>query len=102
LETDGELSEFYMHRTGHSIGIDVHDVGTYKKDDYEKTFVSGMVITVEPGIYINNDDKINPIYRNIGVRIEDDVLVTNDGNKVLTESLVKEIKDIELIMNNQI
>ena len=61
-----------------------------------------MVITVEPGIYINNDDKINPIYRNIGVRIEDDVLVTNDGNKVLTESLVKEIKDIELIMNNQI
>jgi len=59
-----------------------------------------MVITVEPGIYINNNDKINPAYHNIGIRIEDDVLVTDNGNTVLTGSLVKEINDIESIMKN--
>jgi Xaa-Pro aminopeptidase len=100
LKAQGELSEFYMHRTGHWIGIDVHDVGTYTNNGEDRVFESGMVITVEPGIYINNNDKINPMYRNIGIRIEDDVLVTNNGNKVLTGSLVKEIKDIESMMNN--
>jgi Xaa-Pro aminopeptidase len=59
-----------------------------------------MVITVEPGIYIGNNDKINPIYHNIGVRIEDDVFVTDNGNTVLTADLIKEITDIESIMNN--
>ena len=100
LERDGELSQFYMHGTGHWIGLDVHDVGNYKVDNNNRVFLSGMVITVEPGIYIGNNDKINPAYHNTGVRIEDNVLVTDNGNTVLTGSLVKEVKDIESIMNN--
>jgi Xaa-Pro aminopeptidase len=100
LESDGDLSQFFMHGTGHWIGLDVHDVGDYKLKDEHRTFQKGMVITVEPGIYIGNNDKINPIYHNIGVRIEDDVFVTDNGNTVLTADLIKEITDIESIMNN--
>ncbi len=101
LQAEGELSQFYMHGTGHWIGLDVHDVGKYKDNDKHREFTPGMITTVEPGIYIRSDDKIDPIYHNIGVRIEDDVLVTEDGNTVLTRSLVKEIKDIESIMQLQ-
>jgi Xaa-Pro aminopeptidase len=100
LDRNGDLSQFYMHGTGHWIGLDVHDVGEYKYKESPRKFQSGMVITVEPGIYINNNDKINPAYHNIGIRIEDDVLVTDNGNTVLTGSLVKEINDIESIMKN--
>jgi Xaa-Pro aminopeptidase len=93
------LSKFYMHGTGHWLGMDVHDVGTYQHNKQHRLFEKGMVITVEPGIYIRKDDKINPIYNDIGIRIEDDVLVTETGHNVLTGNLIKTINDIEALMN---
>ncbi|MDB3869600.1 aminopeptidase P N-terminal domain-containing protein [Candidatus Thioglobus sp.] len=93
------LSNFYMHGTGHWLGMDVHDVGKYQHNQQHRKFEEGMVITVEPGIYIRKDDKINPIYHGIGIRIEDDVLVTNAGNTVLTEQLAKTIDEIETLMS---
>jgi len=96
------LTEFYMHKTGHWIGLDVHDVGEYKIDNDFRDFEEGMVTTVEPGIYIRKNDKIDPKYWNIGIRIEDDVLVTIDGHHVLSKSAVKEIKDIEYLMSQNI
>ena len=96
------LSEFYMHKTGHWLGLDVHDVGEYKIDNDFRDFEEGMVTTVEPGIYIRKNDKIDPKYWNIGIRIEDDVLVTIDGHHVLSKSAVKEIKDIEYLMSQNI
>jgi Xaa-Pro aminopeptidase len=101
LQADGDLSQFYMHGTGHYLGLDVHDVGAYQKNDQHRHYEPGMVTTVEPGIYIRKDDKINPIYWGIGIRIEDDVLITNIGNKVLTGALVKEIDDIESLMREK-
>jgi len=101
LQADGDLSQFYMHGTGHYLGLDVHDVGAYQKNDQHRQYEPGMVTTVEPGIYIRKDDKINPIYWGIGIRIEDDVLITNNGNKVLTGALVKEIDDIESLMREK-
>jgi len=97
-----DLSEFYMHKTGHWLGLDVHDVGEYKIDNDFRDFKEGMVTTVEPGIYIRKNDKINSKYWNIGIRIEDDVLVTKDGHKVLSSSAVKEVKDIENLMSQNI
>jgi len=96
------LSEFYMHKTGHWIGLDVHDVGEYEINNDFRDFEEGMVTTVEPGIYIRKNDKIDSKYWNIGIRIEDDVLVTKDGNHVLSKSAVKEIKDIEYLMSQNI
>ncbi|MEJ6559363.1 MAG: M24 family metallopeptidase, partial [Candidatus Thioglobus sp.] len=74
-------------------------VGKYQINKQHRVFEKGMVITVEPGIYIRKDDKINPIYHDIGIRIEDDVLVTNTGNTVLTEQLAKTIDEIETLMS---
>jgi Xaa-Pro aminopeptidase len=88
-----------MHNTGHWLGLDVHDVGEYKTDDDYRCFEECMVMTVEPGIYIRKNDKIDSKYWGIGVRIEDDILVTADGYKILSNSVVKEIEDIEHIMN---
>ena len=93
------LSKFYMHGTGHWLGMDVHDVGKYQINKQHRVFEKGMVITVEPGIYIRKDDKIDPIYHNIGIRIEDDVAVTDQGNTVLTGSLIKTINEIEALMS---
>ena len=101
LQANGDLSQFYMHGTGHYLGLDVHDVGAYQKNDQHRQYETGMVTTVEPGIYIRKDDKINPIYWGIGIRIEDDVLITNNGNTVLTGALVKEIDDIESLMREK-
>jgi len=101
MNEDLPLKEFYMHNTGHWLGLDVHDCGQYKLNDEHRVFAAGMIMTVEPGIYIRKNDKIDPMYWNIGIRIEDDVLITESGNKVLTQSLVKEIDDIEHLMNNQ-
>ncbi len=89
---------FYMHKTGHWLGLDVHDVGDYKLDGEWRTLEPGMVITVEPGIYVSPSDDIDKKWWNIGIRIEDDVLITENGNDVLTEVLVKEIDDIEAFM----
>ena len=100
LIKDGAYQQYYMHRTGHWIGMDVHDVGDYKVGDEWRMLESGMVTTVEPGIYINGSRKIPKAFRNIGIRIEDDVAVTNKGPDVLSKGLVSDPDDIESLMNS--
>jgi len=100
LIKDGAYREFYMHRTGHWIGMDVHDVGDYKVGDEWRLLESGMVTTVEPGLYIPNSRKVPKKWRNIGVRIEDDVAVTSNGPDVLTKGLAKEPDAIEALMQH--
>ncbi len=91
--------KFYMHRTGHWLGMDVHDVGDYKVDDQWRVLEPGMVLTIEPGLYIMPDDEdVEPKWRGIGVRIEDDVVVTETGRKVLTSAVPKTVKEIEALM----
>lgn len=91
--------QFYMHGTGHWLGMDVHDVGAYKKDNDWRHYEEGMVVTVEPGLYISPDDEsVDVKWRGIGIRIEDDVVVTADGPKVLTSSVVKTVEEIEQLM----
>lgn len=90
--------QFYMHKTGHWLGLDVHDVGDYKLNGEWRTLEPGMVLTVEPGLYISPAENVDPKWWNIGIRIEDDVLVTADGCEVLTAGVVKEIADIEALM----
>jgi Xaa-Pro aminopeptidase len=91
--------EFYMHRTGHWLGMDVHDVGDYKVDDEWRLLEPGMTLTVEPGLYVaGNNNRIDKKWWNIGIRIEDDVLVTRDGHEVLTEDAPKQVADIEALM----
>jgi Xaa-Pro aminopeptidase len=91
--------DFYMHRTGHWLGMDVHDVGDYKVDDEWRVLEPGMVITVEPGLYISSDhEKVAKKWHNIGIRIEDDVLVTKDGHEVLSKDVPKEPDEIEALM----
>lgn len=97
-----EYMKYYMHGVGHYLGLDVHDAGRYFTDQTAKTsrpFAPGMVLTVEPGLYIPPDDKSAPAkYRGIGIRIEDDVLVTADGNLNLTASVPKNADEIEALM----
>ncbi len=90
--------QFYMHRTGHWLGLDVHDVGDYKVDEHWRLLEPGMVLTVEPGLYISPDENVDKKWWNIGIRIEDDVLITRDGNEVLTGALLKEVDEIERFM----
>lgn len=90
---------FYMHRTGHWLGLDVHDVGDYKVGDQWRLLEPGMVLTVEPGIYIPAHSKsVHRKWWNIGIRIEDDVLVTPTGCEVLTEALPRKVDEIEALM----
>lgn len=98
LIKDGAYREFYMHRTGHWIGMDVHDVGDYKVGDEWRVLETGMVTTVEPGIYIPNKRGIPAAFRNIGIRIEDDVAITSKGPDVLSKGLVKDPDKIEALM----
>ncbi len=100
-----KLTDFFMHGTSHYLGLDVHDVGSYrnaaKPDETGKNRLlePGMVITVEPGLYFDNEDKHIPSqYRGIGVRIEDDVLITANGHDVLSNSAPKTVKAIEALM----
>lgn len=88
---------FYMHGLGHWLGLDVHDVGDYGEERDRKLEI-GMVLTVEPGLYLGVEEDIPEKYRGIGVRIEDNVLITEYGNKILTGAAPKEIADIEAIM----
>jgi Xaa-Pro aminopeptidase len=97
-EETPSYKQFYMHKTGHWLGLDVHDVGDYKIDEEWRLLEAGMVMTVEPGLYISPDKNIDKKWWNIGIRIEDDVLITAEGNEVLTQDLVKEIDDIERLM----
>ena len=100
LIKEGEYRRFYMHRTGHWLGLDVHDVGDYKLDEEWRLLEPGMVTTVEPGLYIPAGSKGVPKrYHDIGIRIEDDVLVTKDGHDVLTEAAPKHPDAIEALMS---
>jgi Xaa-Pro aminopeptidase len=89
---------FYMHRTGHWLGMDVHDVGDYKIGNEWRALQPGMVLTVEPGCYIRPADDVPQALWNIGIRIEDDVVITEKGNEVLTEAAPKSVKAIEELM----
>jgi Xaa-Pro aminopeptidase len=99
LVKDGAYRRFFMHRTGHWLGMDVHDVGDYKVGDEWRVLEPGMVMTVEPGIYIPAGSKGVPRrFWNVGVRIEDDVAVTRDGHEVLTDGVPKRADEIEALM----
>ena len=93
---------FYMHGTGHWLGMDVHDVGRYNDDDNTpRRLEAGMVITVEPGLYFAHDNDLVPAaYRGIGIRIEDDVVITEDAPLVLTADVPKTIEAIEQLMQS--
>lgn len=91
--------KFFMHKTGHWLGLDVHDVGDYKIDNQWRVFEPGMITTIEPGIYISKSEpNINPRWSGIGIRIEDDILVTKEGNTNLSKKVPKTISQIEEIM----
>jgi Xaa-Pro aminopeptidase len=99
LIRDGDYRRFFMHRTGHWLGMDVHDVGDYKVSEHWRMLEPGMVMTVEPGIYIAEDDRSVPKpWRGIGIRIEDDVLVTRTGCDVLTRDLPWAAEEIEAMV----
>ena len=90
---------FYMHRLGHFLGMDVHDVGKYHVNGQSRSLEPGIIITVEPGIYIAPEaEGVPDKYRGIGIRIEDDVLVTADGPRVLTSKASKQVEEIEQLM----
>ena len=94
-----KYKQFYMHRIGHWLGMDVHDVGDYKIHQEWRLLQAGMVLTVEPGLYIPEDCKsVDKKWRGIGIRIEDDVLVTKNGHEILTHEAPKTIAEIETLM----
>ena len=101
LIDDHVYTKYYMHRTGHWIGMDVHDVGDYKVDNEWRMLEPGMVLTIEPGLYMPAESKGLPKkWWNIGIRIEDDVLVTKDGYEVLSKDAPKTADEIEALMNH--
>jgi Xaa-Pro aminopeptidase len=91
----GAHKQFYMHRTSHWLGMDVHDVGFYSEGGAARPLVPGMVLTIEPGLYVAADAQVPPEFRGLGVRIEDDILVTSDGYDNLTAATPKSVADIE-------
>ncbi len=99
LIKNGDYKRFYMHRTGHWLGMDVHDVGDYKIDGTWRLLEPGMVLTIEPGLYIPAGSKgVAKKWWNIGIRIEDDVVVTKDGCDVLSKDVPKTVEEIEALM----
>ncbi len=91
--------QFFMHGTGHWLGMDVHDVGAYKHGEDWRAYEAGMVVTVEPGLYVAPDDEtVEAKWRGIGIRIEDDIVVTENGPLVLTKNVVKTVEEIEQLM----
>ena len=96
LVKEEKYKPYFMHRTGHWLGMDVHDVGEYKVEGKWRRLEPGMVLTVEPGLYIPADrTEVPEPYRNIGIRIEDDVLITGEGNEILSVRAPKAVEDIE-------
>ena len=91
---------FYMHRTSHWLGKDVHDAGEYKDGEHWAPLVPGMVLTIEPGCYVRPADDVREAFWNIGVRIEDDAVVTAGGCEVITAGAPKAIADIEALMRD--
>ncbi|MBM3395856.1 MAG: Xaa-Pro aminopeptidase [Betaproteobacteria bacterium] len=98
LVESGDYRKFYMHRTSHWLGMDVHDCGDYKRGDKWRRLEAGMVLTVEPGCYIRPAADVAERFWNIGVRIEDDALVTDTGREILTRDVPKSVADIESLM----
>ncbi|PKM46598.1 MAG: Xaa-Pro aminopeptidase [Gammaproteobacteria bacterium HGW-Gammaproteobacteria-1] len=98
LIKDQAYRRFYMHRTGHWLGMDVHDVGEYKVGEEWRVLEPGMVLTIEPGLYISPGKGVAKKWHNIGIRIEDDVLVTKSGHEVLTRDAIKDADEIEAWM----
>ncbi|MGD2141496.1 MAG: aminopeptidase P N-terminal domain-containing protein [Burkholderiales bacterium] len=94
----GDYRRFYMHRTGHWLGMDVHDVGDYKRDGAWRKLQPGMVLTVEPGCYIRKADDVPEALRGIGIRIEDDAVVTAGGRDIITGGVPKTIAEVETLM----
>ncbi len=103
----GDYRHFYMHRTGHWLGMDVHDVGDYRdaaptgEEKPWRTLQAGMVLTIEPGIYVRPTEGVPEEFWNIGIRIEDDALVTEEGCKLLTHEAPKTITEIEAVMRDR-
>jgi Xaa-Pro aminopeptidase len=99
LIESGDYRRWFMHRTGHWIGLDVHDVGDYKIHDQWRVLEPGMVTTVEPGLYFHPaDEQVPQRWRGMGIRIEDDVAVTKEGPDVLSRDVPKTVEDIEKLM----
>ena len=106
-EVDGLIESeaykpWYMHKTGHWLGLDVHDAGDYKINGTWRELQAGMVLTIEPGLYLRPADKVPEALRNIGIRIEDDVVVTADGHRVLTAAAPKTVADVEEVMRTSL
>ena len=99
---DESYKRFYMHRTGHWLGMDVHDVGNYKIGQEWRALQPGMVLTVEPGCYIRAADDVPQALWNIGIRIEDDVAINAQGNEVLTQAAPKTVAEIEEVMRDRV
>lgn len=93
--------KYYPHGTGHLLGMDVHDVGLYQKNGEPRKLEPGMVFTIEPGLYVLRDDANNPAYRGIGVRIEDDIVITSEGHEVLTSGVPKEVADLAALIGSK-
>jgi Xaa-Pro aminopeptidase len=100
METES-YKRFYMHRTGHWLGLDVHDAGAYKREGEWRELVPGMVLTVEPGCYVRPGPDVPERYAGIGVRIEDDALVTEHGCDIITAAAPKTVADIEALMRGK-
>jgi len=100
LIQDKAYKQFYMHSSGHWLGLDVHDAGSYKVKNAWRQLMPGMVLTVEPGLYIWPQEKVDKRWWGIGVRIEDDVLVTTRGFEVLSKDVPKTVKEIEALMSS--
>lgn len=99
---DDRYKQFYMHGTGHWIGLDVHDVGVYMPDGQSRMYEPGVAITIEPGLYIQADDtSVDERWRGMGIRIEDDIIITATGNEVTTADIPKTINEIEAIMQQR-
>lgn len=95
----GLVDNYYVHKTGHWLGLDVHDAGDYQVDGHSRELEPGMVLTIEPGLYIRPDDRrVDARWRGIGIRIEDDVVVTREAPEVLTDRVPKAVVDIETLM----
>jgi Xaa-Pro aminopeptidase len=93
---------YYMHNTSHWLGLDVHDVGIYRIDGVHRKLQPGMVFTIEPGLYISaNDEEVDARFRGIGVRIEDDVVITESGHENLTAAIPKATAEVEALVSNR-
>ena len=99
LHQKGAYKDFYMHKIGHWLGLDVHDAGDYMEGNEFMKFKPGMITTIEPGVYISSSSNVEDKWKGIGVRIEDDILVTKDGNENLTKKVPSDPNEIESLMS---